>query len=158
VVNRSTRYTEVGSRGDATVAKSLHGVTAHNAIIDQSIGSQFGKVNCPWQGAATPKRVFATAAETRRKEKQMRLQGKNALITGGNSGIGLATARLFAAEGARVAITGRNQETLNAAIKELGPNALAIKADSTNFDDIQKMAATVGEEFQALMSFSQTPE
>jgi NAD(P)-dependent dehydrogenase (short-subunit alcohol dehydrogenase family) len=51
-------------------------------------------------------------------ERQMKLLGKTALITGGNSGTGLATARLFAAEGARVAITGRNQETLDAAIKE----------------------------------------
>ena len=50
----------------------------------------------------------------------MRLQGKTALITGGNSGIGLATARVFVAEGARVVITGRNKTTLDAAAKELG--------------------------------------
>jgi len=85
-----------------------------------------------------------------KQERQMRLPGKTALITGGNSGIGLATARLFAAEGARVAITGRNQETLNSAVKELGPKALAIKADSTNLDDIRKVAATVHEEFAGL--------
>ena len=59
----------------------------------------------------------------------MRLQGKTALITGGNSGIGLATARLFIAEGARVAITGRNKTTLDAASKELGKNLLAFQAD-----------------------------
>src|SRR5206468_856860 len=59
-------------------------------------------------------------------ETAMRLANKTALITGGNSGIGLATARLFVAEGARVAVTGRNKETLEAAAKELGPNALAI--------------------------------
>ena len=57
----------------------------------------------------------------------MRLQGKAALITGGNSGIGLATARLFVAEGARVAITGRNKTTLDAAAKELGHNLLALE-------------------------------
>ena len=62
----------------------------------------------------------------------MRLANKTAFITGGNSGIGLATARLFLAEGARVAITGRNQATLQAAAKELGPNALAITADATD--------------------------
>jgi NAD(P)-dependent dehydrogenase (short-subunit alcohol dehydrogenase family) len=59
----------------------------------------------------------------------MRLANKTALITGGNSGIGLATARLFVAEGARVAITGRNQSTLDAALAELGDAALAFRAD-----------------------------
>src|SRR5258705_6834143 len=59
----------------------------------------------------------------------MRLANKTALITGGNSGIGLATAKLFVAEGAKVVITGRNRATLEAAAKELGPNALAIVAD-----------------------------
>jgi len=53
----------------------------------------------------------------------MRLKDKTALITGGNSGIGLATAKLFVAEGAKVIVTGRNKETLDAAAKELGPNA-----------------------------------
>jgi NAD(P)-dependent dehydrogenase (short-subunit alcohol dehydrogenase family) len=62
----------------------------------------------------------------------MRLANKTALITGGNSGIGLATAKLFVAEGARVAITGRNKATLEAVAKELGPNALAIVADATD--------------------------
>ena len=62
----------------------------------------------------------------------MRLTNKTALITGGNSGIGLETARLFVAEGARVIITGRNQARLDAAAKELGPNALAVVADATD--------------------------
>jgi NAD(P)-dependent dehydrogenase (short-subunit alcohol dehydrogenase family) len=62
----------------------------------------------------------------------MRLANKTALITGGNSGIGLATARLFVAEGAKVTITGRNRETLAVAAQELGPNALAVEADATD--------------------------
>ncbi len=58
----------------------------------------------------------------------MRLANKTVLITGGNSGIGLATAKLFAAEGARVAITGRNPETLATAQKEVGADSLAIQS------------------------------
>src|ERR1700720_255088 len=71
-------------------------------------------------------------------EAIVRLANKTALITGGNSGIGLATARLFVAEGARGAITGRNQSTLEAAAKELGPNALAIVADATDIAATEK--------------------
>jgi len=65
----------------------------------------------------------------------MKLTGKKALITGGNSGIGLATARLFVAEGAEVAITGRDQKTLDEAVAELGPNARGYRADVTIADD-----------------------
>jgi NAD(P)-dependent dehydrogenase (short-subunit alcohol dehydrogenase family) len=62
----------------------------------------------------------------------MRLANKTALITGGNSGIGLATAKLFVAEGAKVIITGRNPETLRAAAQELGPKGLALAADAND--------------------------
>jgi len=62
----------------------------------------------------------------------MRLRNKVALITGGNSGIGLATARVFLDEGARVVITGRNPETLAAAEKALGSGVLALKVDVTD--------------------------
>jgi NAD(P)-dependent dehydrogenase (short-subunit alcohol dehydrogenase family) len=65
-------------------------------------------------------------------EAIVRLANKTALITGGNSGIGLATARVFVAEGAKVIITGRNQATLAVAAKQLGPNALALPADATD--------------------------
>jgi len=77
----------------------------------------------------------------------MRLENKTAFITGGNSGIGLATARLFVAEGARVAITGRNQKTLDAAAQELGRNAIAIAADITD------VAATEAAVQQAVNNF-----
>jgi NAD(P)-dependent dehydrogenase (short-subunit alcohol dehydrogenase family) len=78
------------------------------------------------------------------------LKGKTALITGGNSGIGLATAKLFVEEGARVAITGRNQSTLEAAAKELGPNAYAIVADATDIAATEKAVAKAVEKFGKL--------
>jgi NAD(P)-dependent dehydrogenase (short-subunit alcohol dehydrogenase family) len=59
----------------------------------------------------------------------MRLQNKVAVITGGNSGIGLATARLFLAEGAKVAITGRNPKTLAEAVENLGGGVLPLQVD-----------------------------
>jgi NAD(P)-dependent dehydrogenase (short-subunit alcohol dehydrogenase family) len=73
----------------------------------------------------------------------MLLKGKCALITGGNSGIGLATARRFVAEGARVAITGRDAATLAAAANELGVTAirsdvLDAQARSSLFDRIKE--------------------
>jgi len=83
-------------------------------------------------------------------EAIVRLANKTALITGGNSGIGLATARLFVAEGARVAITGRNQATLEAALKELGPNALAIVADATDIAATEQAIRQAVEKFGKL--------
>src|SRR5262249_10413885 len=77
----------------------------------------------------------------------MRLANKTALITGGNSGIGLATAKLFVAEGAKVVITGRNTETLRAAAKELGPNALALNADVTDVAAIEAAIKQAVEKF-----------
>src|ERR1700681_861981 len=83
-------------------------------------------------------------------EAIVRLANKTAFITGGNSGIGLATARLFVAEGARVAITGRNQATLEAAAKELGPNALAIVADATDIEATEKAILQAVQKFGKL--------
>lgn len=68
------------------------------------------------------------------------LQGKVALVTGGTTGIGLAAARLFQAEGARVVITGQNPDTLGAANRELGEEALAIRADARNVADAERIA------------------
>jgi NAD(P)-dependent dehydrogenase (short-subunit alcohol dehydrogenase family) len=80
----------------------------------------------------------------------MKLTGKKALITGGNSGIGLATARLFIAEDARVAITGRDQKTLDAAVAELGPNAHGYRADITIPKDRNQLFAELSKDFGKL--------
>jgi len=80
----------------------------------------------------------------------MKLTRKNALITGGNSGIGLATARLFIAEGAAVAITGRDQKSLDEAVAELGPNARAYRADITVADDRKRLFSDLATDFGKL--------
>jgi len=72
-----------------------------------------------------------------------RLEGKVALITGGNSGIGLATAKRFQEEGAKVAISGRSKKTLDEAVKALGNGLVAIQADVSKLADIDKMYAEV---------------
>src|SRR5256885_16383768 len=59
-----------------------------------------------------------------------RFEGKTALVTGGNSGIGLATALAFANEGARLVITGRDQSSLDKAAAQLGENVLALRNDA----------------------------
>jgi NAD(P)-dependent dehydrogenase (short-subunit alcohol dehydrogenase family) len=76
-----------------------------------------------------------------------RLANKNILITGGNSGIGLAAAREFASEGARVAICGLNEGTLQAAQEKLGARSLAIRADVRSLAELDTMFATIKREF-----------
>jgi NAD(P)-dependent dehydrogenase (short-subunit alcohol dehydrogenase family) len=71
----------------------------------------------------------------------MRLKNKVALITGGNSGIGLATAKVFLAEGAKVAITGRNAETLAAAARSLGDGVLTLQVDVADIPGMEKAFA-----------------
>lgn len=80
----------------------------------------------------------------------MSVKGKAILITGGNSGIGLATARLLLENGARVAITGRDQAKLDAAAAELGGDVLAIRADVNNLAEIDVVVKAVSEAFGTL--------
>ena len=72
-----------------------------------------------------------------------RLQGKVAVVTGGNSGIGLATAQRLQQEGARVAIAGRSKQTLDQAVKTIGNGVLALQADVSSLADIDKLYAEV---------------
>jgi NAD(P)-dependent dehydrogenase (short-subunit alcohol dehydrogenase family) len=72
-----------------------------------------------------------------------KLDGKIAVITGGNSGIGLAAAQRFVAEGAYVFITGRRQSELDAAVKKIGKSVTAVQGDVSNLPDLDRLYATV---------------
>jgi len=75
-----------------------------------------------------------------------KIEGKVALITGGNSGIGLATAKQFVNEGAYVFITGRREAELKAAKKQIGKNVTAIQGDVSNLDDLDRLFAQIKKE------------
>jgi NAD(P)-dependent dehydrogenase (short-subunit alcohol dehydrogenase family) len=79
-----------------------------------------------------------------------RLEGKRALITGGTSGIGLETARQFLKEGARIAITGRGSDSLEAAHKELGADVLTIASDASDVGAQKELAKAVQKAFDKL--------
>src|SRR5262245_59318415 len=75
-----------------------------------------------------------------------RFEGKCALVTGGSSGIGLATARAFEREGARVVVTGRDQDTLDKARGELGKSAIAMRSDAGKLRDARALADALAAE------------
>lgn len=79
-----------------------------------------------------------------------RLNQKTAVITGGTTGIGFETAKQFVTEGARVIITGQNQERLQAAVQELGLNVIPVRADVRSLSELDNLAARVKAEFGGL--------
>ena len=90
--------------------------------------------------------VWPQDGPLRRKKMAQKLEGKIAVITGGSSGIGLATAKLFVNEGAYVFITGRRQAELDAAVKEIGRNVTGIQGDVAKLADIDRIYAAVKEQ------------
>lgn len=76
-----------------------------------------------------------------------KLNNKVAVVTGGSSGIGLAIAKRFVQEGAKVAITGRSQKSIDQAITEIGPNSLGIQGDVSKLKDLTRIYQTVADHF-----------
>ena len=76
-----------------------------------------------------------------------RFEGKVAVITGGNSGIGLATAKRFSDEGAKVVISGRSQKTLDEAVKYVGNGILAVKGDVAKLADLDRFYSAIAQKF-----------
>src|SRR5580700_3581749 len=81
----------------------------------------------------------------RRKTMSNRLKDKIALITGGTEGIGLATAKLFAEEGAYVFITGRRRKELDEAVKTIGSNVSGVQGDVAKLVDLDRLYETVAQ-------------
>src|SRR6476659_2538319 len=81
-----------------------------------------------------------------RNEIKKKLEGKVAVVTGGSTGIGLATAKRFVDEGAYVFITGRRQSELDAAVTEIGDNAVVVQGDVSNLADLDRLYAKVKEQ------------
>ena len=104
---------------------------AENKNLEETIGLT--------RGAQDPGRV-----------SRGRLDGKTALITGGTTGIGFATAQLFQEEGARVIVTGRNPKTVEDAQKALGPEAMVARSDASNLAEIDALMKVVSEKFGRL--------
>jgi NAD(P)-dependent dehydrogenase (short-subunit alcohol dehydrogenase family) len=75
-----------------------------------------------------------------------KLEGKAALITGGTSGIGLATAKAFVTQGASVFITGRRDSELKAAVREIGRNVTGVHGDVSNLGDLDRLFAQIKRE------------
>jgi len=76
-----------------------------------------------------------------------KLTGKVAIVTGGNSGIGLAAAKRFREEGAKVVISGRHQKTLDEAVKTIGGDLIAVRGDVSKLSDLDRLYKTVAEKF-----------
>src|SRR5262247_4238988 len=91
--------------------------------------------------------IMIASKDWRAKEKYMgKLERKVALVTGGSTGIGLATAKRFVNEGAYVFITGRREPELAAAVKEIGRNVTGVQGDVSNLDDLDRLFSQIKRE------------
>src|SRR6202789_4485856 len=107
------------------------------------------KIRTPEQFSSTAKGIYLTVRNATHLAKGVimgKLEGKVAVITGGSSGLALASAKRFVEEGAYVFITGRRQETLDEAAKLIGRNVTGVRGDAANLDDLDRLFDTVKRE------------
>jgi NAD(P)-dependent dehydrogenase (short-subunit alcohol dehydrogenase family) len=93
-----------------------------------------------------PQMATEMLSDSSKGEVMGKLEGKVAVITGGSSGMALASARRFVEEGAYVFITGRRQEVLDEAVKLIGRNVTGVRGDASNLDDLDRLFDTVKRE------------
>src|SRR5690242_19038131 len=93
--------------------------------------------------AGRPPGLIPTLQSNDRENVMGQLDGKTAVVTGGSTGIGFATARRFAEEGARVYLTGRRKEELDAAVASIGPGAVGVQGDVSVPADLDRLYATI---------------
>ena len=98
-----------------------------------------------------------TKLQQQRKEITKKLEGKVAVITGGSTGIGLATAKRFTSEGAHVYITGRRQSELDEAVKQIGENVTGVQGDVSNLGDLDRLYEQSRNKKVGSMSYSPMP-
>src|SRR6266542_5191475 len=139
IARSSTRCAPVKS----PAKKKTSGGSARTPPIRNSLATglvQAMKFRC---SSWSPSSQLRRKNDKPRRNIMAKLEGKTALVTGGNSGIGLATAKQFVNEGAYVFITGRRDPELAAAVKQIGKNVTAIQGDVSNLDDLDRLFAQI---------------
>jgi NAD(P)-dependent dehydrogenase (short-subunit alcohol dehydrogenase family) len=130
--------------------KAVTCIVLKMSVIESNLASIFWtngqNIRTPEQFSSTPEELYSTvpnATHLPKGEIMGKLEGKVAVITGGSSGMALASAKRFVEEGAYVFITGRRQEQLDEAVKLIGRNVTGVRGDAANLDDLDRLFDTV---------------
>src|ERR1039458_9281538 len=133
--------------------KAVTCIVLKMSVIGSNLASLFWrnrqKIRTPEQFSSTAKELYSTVLNATHLSKGVimgKLEGKVAVITGGSSGLALASAKRFVEEGAYVFITGRRQEALDEAVRLIGRNVTGVRGDASNLDDLDRLFDTVKRE------------
>src|SRR5450631_71638 len=133
--------------------KAVTCIVLKMSVIGSNLASLFWtnrqKIRTPEQFSSTAKEIYSTVVNSTHLPKGVimgKLDGKVAVITGGSSGMALASAKRFVEEGAYVFITGRRQEALDEAVKLIGRNVTGVRGDASSLDDLDRLFDTVKRE------------